>query len=768
MEADFPPYDASCTGAPAGSVETSFGLCDEGGVEIAWDYNPEYCERTPQGYIIYRTTTPPITGAESVCISPYGKVNKLEDRSSWEHYTYMLSGNSSSKALPVFTNKTPFGIDPNQASINNYRLPTPPSPPDYNDATREKECIVVEGSNRFNFSDQDFTIEMWIGNLETPWYYYFPCQTIASCYDASTNNRSWRIYMEPRNVTRAAAGIPGQVTTDMVSGNLIVEFYENGNGSGNVIREVVRGVGTNMNNWRQSPTGSTSRDGYMHLSVLRQGGVLKVYIDGVLHTSVPMPWSVAYNTTPIVFGRHYGNSGRLNPSMFINSVPSNDGDHSNFHGCFYDIRIVQGHAMIPPVGGQPADICQRPVWFDKYDRVDAIHGNIRKWRDPNPPTGSTVYYRVAAVNCDVEIAARCPSYIKTYIESPQTISTMWVDNPTDLATILASKPPTLLDIFNDWDRSVPVSRQYYPKGVGATGDSAGWYFDTTVNSFANPINTSDTVSIVSPSTYYQTKYIHEAVLKSNGRDDDMIGLVGAVRHDPVTNDTWSLAFIRTNGGVPPHLGWGVLVLGPGYSSYHSVLPSYDTCGISYGPVSPNNSGYSCSIPSSLRNGSDGWNGKTTSVMVVRDGNTITAHCSRFGSSGMTRRGQHRAEASWPDLGGVYDPASSITIDFNSTEPPAGLADWSMFRDQPTGVGFCAYSQGNAFYQDWFYDPPIGSQVFDFSNGSPGEVWEWSTITQSWYKTLDTAWEFVGQTDTTIVDTRTGNIAKFNCDSSLEL
>lgn len=155
-------------------------------------------------------------------------------------------------------------------------------------------------------------------------------------------------------------------------------------------------------------------------------------------------------------------------------------------------------------------------------------------------------------------------------------------------------------------------------------------------------------------------------------------------------------------------------------------------------------------------------------MVVRDGNTITAHCSRFGSSGMTRRGQHRAEASWPDLGGVYDPASSITIDFNSTEPPAGLADWSMFRDQPTGVGFCAYSQGNAFYQDWFYDPPIGSQVFDFSNGSPGEVWEWSTITQSWYKTLDTAWEFVGQTDTTIVDTRTGNIAKFNCDSSLEL
>jgi hypothetical protein len=90
----------------------------------------------------------------------------------------------------------------------------------------------------------------------------------------------------------------------------------------------------------------------------------------------------------------------------------------------------------------------------------------------------------------------------------------------------------------------------------------------------------------------------------------------------------------------------------------------------------------------------------------------------------------------------------------------------MFRNKPTGVGFHTLSQATSFYNDWFYDPLIKQQVFDFTNGAPGEVWEWSEVTNRWYKTLDTAFEFVGSQATEITDPTTGLVAKFDCDGSL--
>jgi hypothetical protein len=775
---EFPPYDAACPplcGVDAGiAIEVEYDACEDGGVTVCWDYEPAFCDRRPQGYYIYRTTIPPVTGSESLCMSLIGEP-ELEDRSSWKHTVNMYTGTLGTTPIePVFTNKTPYGVVATQSSINLYRAGTPPSPPLYTEPNREKEHIRVSGTDRFDFRDEDFTIEFWAGNLETPWLYYFPCQTLISAFDSSVNKRGWRIYIEPRSVTLSVSpgtrcGTPGSTPpppgcsiADQQDGTLVVEFYENGDGSGSTIKQNIMNISSNPADWRTSPTGRTNRFGYMHISVLREGGILKVYVDGVLRSSIAMPWFVAWNNQPVVIGRHFGNSGRLDAGQFNGSIPVDDGEESHFHGCIYDLRIVKGHAVIPPPGGQPPDLCQRPVWFSLFTKMEALPPGVKCWKDPNPPIGDNVYYRVAAVNCDVEIAARCPSYIKAKINGEQQMSNLWVSTSADLAVALNKEPPTLQDIFNDWDRSNPwVRGEYYIKGVGAIGEHADWYFDSGLESFVQPTNSSRPVHIVSPESYYQTSYIHEVVLKSNNADDDTVGVCGAYSIDDV-GDHWSLVFARTNAGQPPHKGWGAYVLGPGYNGMSTSIPSYDSCGMQVGPVSPNGS-YPCSKSTS---GSNGWSGKTTSVMVKRDSNSIRAWCSEYGTPGQTERGDHRPEASWPEHGGVYDSAALIDIDFNSTSPPPGLADWSMFRDRPSGVGFMTWSQATSFYQDWFYYPPIGQRLFDFTNGPPGDVWEWSEHTKSWYKTLDTAWEVVGKTSTVISDPNNGLVTRFNCDGTL--
>jgi hypothetical protein len=383
-----------------------------------------------------------------------------------------------------------------------------------------------------------------------------------------------------------------------------------------------------------------------------------------------------------------------------------------------------------------------------------------------------VYYRVAAVNCDVEIPSRCPSYIKAKIDSQSELSNIWVDTAADLTTALNNTPPTLLDIFNDWDRSDPVSQNYYPRGVGATGDHAAWFFDATKGSFVQPNNTGVNCLIVSPPSYYQTAYVHEVVLQSSPiassfPDDDTVGVVGAFATD-ANGDDWALIFSRTHGGLGPYRGWGAYVLGPGYDgTIEGIIPgtsTSDVCGMQVGSIRPTSgSGGGCAA---VTNGTTGWDGSTTSVMVERYGNTITAHCSEYAHSLATDRADHRSDKSWPDHGGDYIGSGEIIIDLNTTPPPAGLSDWSMFKDQGTGVGFMTISQSQSFYNDWYYWPPIGQRIFDFTNGVPGEVWEWSSYTNSWYKTLDTAWEVVGRAATKILDPGTGLETNFNCDGAL--
>ena len=784
---EYPPYDEDCDPRydefgdpmPNVSIPIVYTPCEaENGIKICWNRGPE-CEDTdigPQGYYIYKTTTPPVTGHESLCLSFMGEP-KLYDRSSWKHNVRLLSGELAQDKVPVFTNKTPFGFLPEQQSLNLYRTPGPPTPPG-GGPDRSKEYALVSTSTRFDFRDDDFTIEFWAGNHRVPWVYYFPVQTLLAAYDASNNKRCWRIYIEPYSVTQSQAGCrcgsctygtpPGCSTQNQSTGTLIVEFFENGDGSGSVVRQQVMTLGTGPT-WQTSPTGTTSNYGYFHIAVLRRGGVLETYVDGVLRASTPMPWYVAFNSQDITVGRHFGNSGRLNAGQFQprapdwTPVPAVDGDHSYFHGAIYDLRITKNEAAVPPVGGRPGDICKRPVWFDLFTRVGAVPGGVSCWTDKDVEIGKDTYYRITSVACDSGTLGKCPSYITARVSRGAAFSNLWVDNAADLQAYLNREPPTLLDIFNDWDRSDPKIRgAYYPKGVGATGDHAAWFFDNSRKSFVQPNNASRPVHIVSPETYYQTSYTHEAVVKSDNRDDDTVGIVGAYAIDD-DGDHWSLIFARTQGGQQPGSGWGAYVLGPGVHTVY--LPGYNSCGFNTGLpwVRRNSGGTSCAGSG----GTSGWSGLTSSVMVKRERNIIRGYASNYMGSGNTKRANHRPDASYPVVGGDYSNFNSmIEIDFDSTPPPSPLADWSMFKDRPTGVGFMTWSQASSFYQDWFYYPLIKQRIFDFTNGEPGEVWEYDQAIGGWYKTTDTAWDVVGNEATIITDPDTGAQASFDCKGSI--
>jgi hypothetical protein len=795
-----PAYGSDCSSSDGEGNYKTISPCADGSIEICWDYEPEVCDHHPQGYRVYRTTTSPITTFESLCLT-VGKDNVLNDKSSWNHDVQFLTGGGF-PGKPFLSNRTFVGMDPVRSSIHLYRADiklaytSPPYDPYvatygkyYLDPVREKEYIQVEASDRFDFKGGDFTIEMWVGNGERviPGF-EFPCQTVIACYDAGTDKRSWRLFAEPADVTesvspglscRPAGATSGPIcsTTDnSKSGTLVFEMFENGDGTGNKISTNIATLGYSITNWCMGWTGSLPMCGFFHVCIHREGNVLRFFIDGANVASVPITFDMAYDNQPVTIGRHFGNSGRIDPLQFSGPVPANDGDESYFLGAVCDVRICKGIALTPMKNIHFQRICNEPLWYDTFDEVAALPWNKKCWSDDDYPTEATdIYYRVAAVNCDNDVKSICPSYIHAVIESSGTFANPTVDTPADLALALAQTPPTFLDIFNTWDRANPYDQTHFTPANTPTGEHAAWYYDTTKASFVNPINTNDPVHIVSPMNTFVTEYKHECVVTSGETDDDTLGLVAAYVQDPLTGERWSLVIVRTHGGQAPFGGLGAYVIGPGYNGMGiagGVLPSTSTgrCGMPLDQVSTNPTSRSqhtgCGITYA---GTNGWSGKTTSIYVEREGNIITAYASPYGTSSMLERVHHRPSIpNWADPTrefGTYSPVSEIKIDFSNDAPPAGLSDWKVFM-RPSGVGFFAHSQGDAFYSDWLYSPQIGTVIFDFTTGAPGEVWEWSNIMGGWYKTLDTVWEYVGKKSAKITDPPTGRVFNLDCNGAL--
>ena len=354
-----------------------------------------------------------------------------------------------------------------------------------------------------------------------------------------------------------------------------------------------------------------------------------------------------------------------------------------------------------------------------------------------------------------------PSITPTHTSLPLPVnySLQWSVDSTDINSTLEQPPATMQEIFNTWDRCLPVSSAYYPGDsdpATMSTDARAWYYDNNLGSFVQPNNTANWQHFVSPPGYYGTQYTHDVVVKSSSNDDDGIGVAGAFLRDEQTGHNYSIMFVRTQGGVTPIGGWGVIVQASGTATggsgstdtRNTIIPGLTICGLDIGGVARNGGATSCA--SSI--GTNGWSSRTSRIRVERTGNIITAWCSSWGSSSDVTRASH-----------TLDPDSRIVIDLDNTPFPAGhnLTSWDIFK-QPTGVGFNTYSQPNSYYLDWSYTPPIGEQMIDMSSDSDGRVYEWNTEVGDWFVAADSLWDYVGNRSAIITDPRDQKTIRLTC------
>ena len=603
-----------------------------------------------------------------------------------------------------------------------------------------KFYIEADRGSHYRLGQKNFTINLWFSKKDNPRMYHFPCETLISCYDSSTNQRAWRLWIEPKDVTDSQTGTGMFPTTGGEYGTLMFEMHENGDGTGNhVVKEIMAldELGS------PSPTSiAYGLNNFTHVTLLRDGNVFAVYVDGVLQLNWTSAFGIAYDDEQyLLLGRHIGNSERLDASKFTSTIPSNDGDVSYFDGNLADIRILRDQAVYPPTGGSQPGICGDQDWDNSFAIVDVIPPYRRSWEDENPPLGGITYYKVAAVQCDEDTFTECPSYLAARIINRQQVPGFAVDNAANLLARQQEAPPTLRDVFDTWDRCDPGSSNYYASPNRGGNPHNRWYFSG--GTFIQPENTTVYALIVCPPAQYQTKYTHRAIVTSGNSDDDSVGIVGAYYYDPSTGAQYALCFVRTQGGTVPRSGWGIILLtNRGPIRYYGPNGWGDTNGWSVGGI--------------RKTPGAGWSGRTSAVEVVRDRNKITARRSSWRSSGSTNYAAHH-EAYMSDT-------TVIEIDMNTTPPPPGVeGGWGAFQG-PTGYGFMTVSQADSKYHDWYLYPYPGSTIYDFTLGYPGRVWEYGTNAK-WYLTPDTAWESTGSFPTEYLDIISGERHVLECEET---
>lgn len=237
------------------------------------------------------------------------------------------------------------------------------------------------------------------------------------------------------------------------------------------------------------------------------------------------------------------------------------------------------------------------------------------------------------------------------------------DDPEELATALtATVPLSPREIFDNWDRA--AGDNYWPGGVGATGEAAAWYWDDTLQAAIQPENTRQFVSFLSDEK--PLSYDIAVTFTSTGADDDFNALILAFYRDEQTgmNHSLSLQICRMA------TGWA----GNPYPNFSVVRDASVRDTSSTPPV--NNERYRVVVSNPFDEQSGNWSGRSYRVWASRRGDQFTI----YGSG-------------WSDL--TRKPESLMTFNLNDH------ADLAIFK-QPLQYGFASQSQPNSRFEDIEY------------------------------------------------------------------
>lgn len=194
--------------------------------------------------------------------------------------------------------------------------------------------------------------------------------------------------------------------------------------------------------------------------------------------------------------------------------------------------------------------------------------------------------------------------------------------------------------------------------IANTSEANAWYYDSTLQSFVQPQNTSTFTGFIS-TVKYRT-YTHRATLKSTDSDNDCIGLVIAYALDDSGNPH-TLSLVVNKGGES-HVG----------NYYYALI--YDKSLPDEQVLFKKGNKTNGTIPGNHT--TSGWNSNTITLEVNKAGSTITCAASNYGTTTINQN-------------------TLIEIDLDDYS-------WGYLFRGKAQYGYCAQSQPKSYYQNIYF------------------------------------------------------------------
>jgi hypothetical protein len=208
------------------------------------------------------------------------------------------------------------------------------------------------------------------------------------------------------------------------------------------------------------------------------------------------------------------------------------------------------------------------------------------------------------------------------------------------------KGETLLQMYNGGN---VFSHNGGTSNIANTNEANAWYFDTSLNSFVQPLNTGTFTGFVSRIKY--KTYNHKATLRSTASDNDANGLVIAYVTDEYGNPH-TLSCIVNKGGESHAGPW-----------YYALVYNRSLNGEQVIKTGIMSNGHN----------KNGWNGNFITMEVSKAGNAIECSISDWGSL-------------------IINTATVMTIDLNDYP-------WGYLFSERVQYGYCNQSQANSYFTD---------------------------------------------------------------------
>lgn len=228
---------------------------------------------------------------------------------------------------------------------------------------------------------------------------------------------------------------------------------------------------------------------------------------------------------------------------------------------------------------------------------------------------------------------------------PEQPTFVYANSSAAFEAMMRIVPPTPKQVFDTWDRF--ANDAFFPKGVGATGEAAGWVWNVSLNAAVMPLNTGAFVGFVSPDSV--DDYELDVVIKSDNNDDDQNGIVLAFNRVGAINNRLFLSISRGGLTPTPRVSHAICV-----NDLATTIQTSNFAGMNAGP-----------------NNGEGWNGRYTRVRVRRNGDVFKVENSPWNSM-------------------TFDPAG--TFEFNVNDDPRLL----QFKG-PKPWGFINCSQPASYF-----------------------------------------------------------------------